>query len=782
MSYIGNNPLQPIVQSTHLVLDTPTFNGVQTTFPLTSGGIPQTPNNAANVIITVNGVLQAPIDAYNISGSNIVFTGPPVGGSSFQGVVLGQTYRTVAPPEGSVGQTELQFSSVVTDKIAAGAVTADKIAGNAIKTVNGTTLLGSGDVVINTQTITVSGPTTQFVNQTLEFTITNYDSSQTYLITGVVLGSATINNSTVQFVNGAVAGTGSFTLQANGVSKTVSFVIAPAGVLKPAITSPSNGAIGLFDNPTITQSAFATAGASDTHTTQTWEIWTGSNRSGTLVHSQGAVAQLTSYTVPGGILAVQTVYHAVVRHTGTTLGAQVYSDSIQFTTAAVFGGLIGTAGQMGFGVGIYPQTLPTGFSAMAGTTDVASANYGNYTYTDGSVMCFVPKFYYRIGSASSPRFATYGANAIDVVGTETFQTTAAANQAGYALHRAFIDGGVEKTGFFMDKYKCSNGTTSNLGTLSGAVRSQFGGVPISLTSTTTYTRSQNFVTTEGTCTGILADAVLLARHRGIGIFNVPTIFMYSAVWILQLAHGQAASGSAACAWYDAGLTTNFPKGCNNGALQDTNDSSVTYATAGDSGISAKPKTGATANFNKTTHNGQANGIADLNGGLYEPMLGLTNSGSSATASTQVTTNNFFILKQSVSYLQLKGGWNTSNDAWQSSGNITTNYEAFTQTATFSAAANHRWGNGSNAVLSGSTTGSGWLNTGAGMPLNDSQTNTTGTNLFGLDYMYKYNMDNLAPLACGTWSAAALAGLGYRFFSARSDVGNDVGFRASSVAA
>lgn len=782
MSYIGNNPTQPVVQQTHQVLDVLTpFNGVTTTFPLTVGGIPQAPNNAANVIISVNGVLQAPGDAYNISGTNIVFTSAPATGSSFQGVVLGQTYKTVAPPEGQVGQTELQFSSVTTEKLADSAVTADKIASNAIKTINGTTLLGSGDITINTQTITVSGPTTQFVNQTLEFVITNYDSSSTYTITGNTLGVATITGSTVQFVNGAVQGTGSFTLQSNGVSKTVSFVIQPAGVLKPTITSPTNGATGLFGNPTVTSSAFTTAGASDTHATSTWEFWSGPNRTGTLIHTQGAVAQLTSYTIPNGILAVSTAYHVVVRHTGTTLGNQVFSDSIQFTTAAVFGGLIGTAGTMGFGVGIYTSTPPAGFSEMTGTKDTASANYGNYTYTDGQVMCFIPKFYYRIGSASSPRFATYGANAIDVVGIDTFSTTAAANAAGYALHRAFIDGGAEKSGFFLDKYKCSNGTTSNLGTLSGAVRSQSGGVPISLTTSASYTRSQGFVTTEGTCTGILADAVLLARHRGIGIFNVPTIFMYSAVWILQLTHGQSATGAAACAWYDATLTTNFPKGCNNNALSDTNDATVVYASAGDSGTSAKPKTGATVNFNKTTHNGQANGVADLNGGLWEVMLGLTNSGSSATAAPQVATNNFFILKQQVSYLQLKGGWNTANDAWQSAANITTNYEQFTQTATFQTAVAVYWGNQTNAAFSGASSGSGWLNTGAGMPLSDLSTNATGTNLFGQDYLYKYNGDNMTPLAAGAWSGGSCAGLGSRLFDSFRSLGYGTsGFRASSV--
>lgn len=38
---------------------------------------------------------------------------------------------------------------------------------------------------------------------------------------------------------------------------------------------------------------------------------------------------------------------------------------------------------MGFGVGIYTSTPPAGFSEMTGTKDTASANYGNYTYTDG---------------------------------------------------------------------------------------------------------------------------------------------------------------------------------------------------------------------------------------------------------------------------------------------------------------------------------------------------------------------------------------------------------------
>ena len=83
---------------------------------------------------------------------------------------------------------------------------------------------------------------------------------------------------------------------------------------------------------------------------------------------------------------------------------------------------------------------------MAGYTDPASPNYGNYIHTNGSVMVFVPKFYYRIGNAGSPRFGAYGLNSIDISGAE---------EAGYVLHRAFIDGGSEKHGFFIDKYLIS---------------------------------------------------------------------------------------------------------------------------------------------------------------------------------------------------------------------------------------------------------------------------------------------------------------------------------------
>ena len=436
-------------------------------------------------------------------------------------------------------------------------------------------------------------------------------------------------------------------------------------------------------------------------------------------------------------------------------------------------GVIGTQGGQGFGVGIYPyQSPPSGFTPLSGHDDPASANYGNYQYSDGSIMVFVPRFYYRIGNAASPRYATYGANAIDIVGIDTYATEAAANTAGYAMHRAFKDGGSDKYGFFIDKYLASkNGTTS--------CKSVQNGVPISLTTSATYTNSNGMTTGEGSCTGIYADAVLLASSRGVGTFNVASVFMYSALSLLALAHAQASSNTTYCAWYDA--TNNFPKGCNKNSLADTNDAGVTFTTAGDSGTSAKPKTGSGSPFAKTTHNGQSCGVADLNGALYQVMLGITNAGTSATDTTQKTDGNAYVLKTSVALSSLTYGWNGTNDAWGDTTNLATKYDL--ETGLFpwgSATGLVYFGSGSNQVFSGATSGISWKRTACGIQNATSGADATGTSQFGNDGCYQYNRANLFAMSAASWNGAASAGVFFRYWvSSRSSDGGDVGFRAGS---
>jgi hypothetical protein len=427
------------------------------------------------------------------------------------------------------------------------------------------------------------------------------------------------------------------------------------------------------------------------------------------------------------------------------------------------------AGEMGFGVGVYPYDLPEGFSELPGTRDIESEDYGNYQYSDGSIMVFVPKFYYRIGSPDAANYSKYGLNVIEVACGGEFADEAEANAAGYALHRAFKDGGEIKSGFFIDKYLASKDGTDSCKSIPNAD-------PISLVAYSSYNPSRGMTG----CTGILADAVVLSRARGVGRFNVASIFMYDALAKLCLAHGQAATGTATCAWYDAVGTNNFPKGCNTNFLGDYYDSSVTYARS----YSTKPKTRAITNFAKTTHNGQASGVADINGSMYQAMLGLTMAGTSATSTASISTGDAYLLKPSVALASLTGGFGGSTDAWGTTDSLAANYDLINGFlpwgGTFAAV---RFGNGSNQVFSGATSGTDYLRSWSGIG-NQTGMSASGTNLFGSDRCHQYGRANLFPMASGNWADSALAGVFYRFWSHYRSLSSNtdgVGFRSAAYA-
>jgi hypothetical protein len=623
--------------------------------------------------------------------------------------------------------------------------------------------------IIQYTKVTLSGSTQIYVNQSNIFEITNFNTFSNYLVSASS-GSASITGEQITFIAPSSSQSVILSVFCDDVETQFSINVLPAGVATPTNSSPSNGATGQNGTVVLTSSAFAWYGLSDTHLNSDWQLATDSGFTSIVQSTSADATNKTSWTVSG--LSTNQTYYWRVRHRGTNNGVSAWSTGTSFVTKAAFGGLIGTQGGQGFGVGEYSGTLPSGFSAMTGTSDKASANYGNYQYSDGSIMVFVPRFYYRIGNASSPRYATYGANAIDIVGIDTYATEAAANTAGYAMHRAFKDGGADKSGFFIDKYLASkNGTTS--------CKSVANGVPISLTTTATYTNSNGMTTGEGSCTGIYADAVLLARSRGVGTFNVASVFMYSALSLLALAHAQASSNTTYCAWYDA--TNNFPKGCNNGSLADTNDAGVTFTTAGDSGSSAKPKTGSGSPFAKTTHNGQSCGVADLNGSLYQVMLGITNAGTSGTDTTQKTDGNAYVLKTSVALSSLTYGWNGTNDAWGDTTNLATKYDL--ETGLFPWGSTAGWtylGSGSNQVFSGATSGISWKRTACGIQNATSGADATGTSQFGNDGCYQYNRANLFVLSAGYWIFAADAGVFHRFwYYYRSHDNGLVGFRVGA---
>lgn len=505
--------------------------------------------------------------------------------------------------------------------------------------------------------------------------------------------------------------------------------------------------------------------------------------------------------------------------------------------------LIGIAGQMGFGVGICPvDDLPTNMTPMAGHDVLGNDNYGNYQFTDGSVMVWVPKFYYKITTL-----------AIDIKGVDTYATTALANAAGYALHRAFIDGGAEKSGFFVDKYMCSK-VANGAGYTAASIKN---GLPLS-----SVAAHNPFSGLTGGADYYYSAIDLAHRRDGVnGAVNASSIFfctskfIYGALAMLSMAHGQAATSTTNCAWY---LTDkNYPKGCNNNALKDTDDTTVIWETDGYSNCgktgSAGYGGGAGNVFAKSTHNGQNCGIADLNGLMYEIAIGATciattkaieaisqanpcqititghglvdgdamrigtaitqadwsglndkawivtkinddnftvafNSSAFGTAYDAGTDpgtcvlGTFYAAKEAAAMKTITHGNSGATDHWGATG-VAALMDRFAPPFKAAGAYGQRFGSGANQVLSEVLSGAGYVLTGLGFPKDGDGVDTTGTNLFGKDYFYQYVVNEMCLLACAYWSYTTTAGVWLvHWDSTRTYSSYTVGFRTAAYPA
>jgi hypothetical protein len=120
-------------------------------------------------------------------------------------------------------------------------------------------------------------------------------------------------------------------------SATVTFNTLDVTVNTPSITSPSDAATDIGETPTITSSAFAVTGDTDSHASSDWQVASDSGFSTIVVQSLDDASNLESWTVPSGNLSTSTTYYVRVRHTGTTYGDSGWSSGVSFTTAASFG-------------------------------------------------------------------------------------------------------------------------------------------------------------------------------------------------------------------------------------------------------------------------------------------------------------------------------------------------------------------------------------------------------------------------------------------------------------
>jgi hypothetical protein len=103
MAYLGRQPIIGNFQVLDAIVATTTD-----TYALTKDTVAVFPQTPSNCIVSLNGVIQAPVSSYTISGSNIVFDSALTGSDSIDFItVLGDVLSIGTPTDGTVSLAKL---------------------------------------------------------------------------------------------------------------------------------------------------------------------------------------------------------------------------------------------------------------------------------------------------------------------------------------------------------------------------------------------------------------------------------------------------------------------------------------------------------------------------------------------------------------------------------------------------------------------------------------------------------------------------------------------------
>jgi hypothetical protein len=114
MAYVGNVP--QIGQYRKMDDLTPQFDGLETTFNITVGGIAVAPPTAYAMMVVLAGNILNPDIDFSISASTISFANPPAPLTTFFGIIMGDTLYTGTPSDATVVNSKLAPASVSYDK------------------------------------------------------------------------------------------------------------------------------------------------------------------------------------------------------------------------------------------------------------------------------------------------------------------------------------------------------------------------------------------------------------------------------------------------------------------------------------------------------------------------------------------------------------------------------------------------------------------------------------------------------------------------------------------
>lgn len=198
------------------------------------------------------------------------------------------------------------------------------------------------------------------------------------------------------------------------------------------------------------------------------------------------------------------------------------SDKLYSSNGEIYGASpVVNAGDVGFGAGRYPLEFadPTitvmPCTSMQGTYIPGHPNYGNFIDLNGSIMVYIPKFYFKL---------SYD-NTITVTNGVKVEISFEPKQ-DFILHRAFINDGQEKNGFFIDKYCNCN--------INGIPTSYPNRPPIGCSANSFSPISDLNKLNDKTITASVLGALTAAKLRGREYF-VASAYMWGALKMLCLA-------------------------------------------------------------------------------------------------------------------------------------------------------------------------------------------------------------------------------------------------------
>lgn len=519
------------------------------------------------------------------------------------------------------------------------------------------------------------------------------------------------------------------------------------GTVQTPVITISGEPDKILETPRFSGGVFSCTRDPDTHESTEIQVIKSQDQSQVWTHT---AAGATTITIPKGMLTVSTQYKVKMRYKGAAYGWSAWAEK-DFTTAAEFVRYlyIGVPGTSTFGVGLASEEVLDSFTERPrlksdDPTDMFYAAYElGFNNRNGYCCTCIPKFYFaylqkdRDGTnlndseldallpyvevtkeqmKEAQRRSPY--NAIVIAPADSFADRNEAQQHGFILPRGFIDGGKEKPCFFI-----ANSLT--LGILNSNLVS-FGNTRKSLDNSSGYllrcksstgTTDLNFSSLGGAL-----DSIHNFGHNA----SLLSIFAWSAICLISLAQGQYATSTDDCAWYDASLQKNYPKGINN-TNADIDDPTVRINTAmsnntGDAFVNESV-------YAKTTHNGSINGITHVNGWLWQPTIGVSGLG-----------DGNYILKESVAL----------KDITLSNVRDKSLYDKVSFSIPFSSS----WGNRSKSSLFHETSGEKWALIGA---FSDDSGAGFTTSDFGSDEHQRTDTSD-APTVGGSWTNNVSSGI------------------------